>query len=401
MISPWTGTKRFAFIPVWNTNVDSEPADDWVEQVRARVFYDPDPATGMDRSLQRYVQTASSGLATVAGEVFPVVAADGDDTVGAGLNALPANHGYDYAVVVLPHSVGPHRGGFAWMGGSATNGVANFARVAMFSDVGMTNSKTLGVWVMEIMHIATRFGDLYFTSPAIGGFDVMSCACGTHPTAHTKSHFGWLSANAIRQHALGHSRTHSLHAVSLTQPAPPWRTSAVQVRSRTSTGHFMIEARLRNDQYEANSVISSGIPSEGVIVYEVQGPTEVYLRTATALQVGDVFTDTAEKLTVRVLAGEPGGFKVSVNAGKISKCKSLAKQIEALEASLLTETDFFRRKQLISALQQAKGEFRRAGCVLIHNPADEVFVSRVFGTPAGGDARPEIEDKDCAKKVID
>ena len=401
MVRTWTGSKRIAFIPVWNRQVDIEPPDDWIEQIRARVFYDPAPSTGMDRSLQRYVQATSSGLATIEGEIFPVVAANDDDTVGAGLNSLPANHGYDYAVIILPHSAGPHRGGFAWMGGPVTNGVTHFARVAMFSDVNMTNGMTLGVWMMEVMHIATGFGDLYFTNPSIGGFDVMSCSCGTHPTAHTKSHFGWLNSNAIRTNPLGKSRTYSLHAISLPQPPPPWRASAIQVPSRKSTGHFLIEARLRNDQYESNNAISSGIPSEGVIVYEVQGTTEVYLRTPTALQAGDVFTDEAEKLTVRVQASEPGGFKISVNAGKTSRCKSLANQIEALELSLQTETDFFRRKQIISALQQARGEFRRLGCLLIHNPADEVFYSRVFGAGAGGGYNQESEKEECGKASID
>jgi len=384
MISTWIGPKRIAFIPVWNREVDVEPSNDWVEQVRARVFYDPDPSTGVDRSLQRYIQTLSSGLATIEGNVFPVVAADGADTMGAGLNSLPVNHGYDYAVAVLPHSVGPHRGGFAWMGTPGTNGVTNFSRVAMFSDVGMTNGKTLGVWAMEVLHMVTRFGDLYYANPAVGKFDVMSGASGTHPTAHTKSQLGWLRANAIRTNPLGYSLTHRLHAVSLPQPPPPWRASAIQVPSRNSTGHFLIEARLQNDQYESSSVISSGIPSEGVIVYEVQGPTEVYLRTPTALQAGEVFTDDAEKLTVRVLANEPGGFKISVNAGKTSRCKILAAQIETLELSLQTETDFNRRKQTISALQRAKGEFRRMGCLVLHNPPTEVFESRVFGAPTSG-----------------
>lgn len=397
MIRTWIGPKRFAFIPVWNNNVDNKPPDNWIEQIRARIFYDPSSTSGIDKSLQRYIQTISSGLASVVGEIFPVVEASNDDTVGAGLASLPTNHNFDYAVVILPHSAGPHRGGFAWIGGPETNGVSNFARVAMFSDQNMINPKTLGVWMMEILHIATGFGDLYYTVPMIDRFDVMACACGVHPTAHTKSHIGWLSPNAIKNQSLGQSRTHSLHAVSLPQPAPFWRSSAIKVQSRTSTGHFIIEARLKTDQYENSSEVSSGIPGEGVIVYEVHATTEIFLHTAVPLQVGEVFAIESEKLTVRIHATEPGGYSVGINTGKKSRCKELAGKIEVLELSLSVENDFIRRKQIISALQKARSEFRRLGCLLIHDPPQEVFTDKFFGS---GPKSPISKDE-CNEKVIE
>lgn len=381
MIRPWTGVRRIAFIPVWNRRVDSPPPTDWIDQVRARVFYDPNPTSQIDRSFRRYLQTASSGMADFEGAVFPVVAADDDDTVGAGLNSLPSSHGYDSAVIILPHSAGPHRGGFAWFPGPTTNGVSYFCRVAMFSDATFSDPKTLGVWMMEILHMTTSFGDLYNNVPSIGSFDVMSCACGTHPSSHTKSAIGWFSSNAIKGHALGKKGTYSLHPVSLPQPAPPWRATAVRVASRTTTGHFMVEARLRTDQYEANSEISSGIPGEGVIVYEVQGTTEVFLRTPVPLQVGETFADMSEKLKIKVVEEETGGFRISIDTGSVSRCVQLGKQIEALATSIELEEDLFVKKQLISALQKAKAEFRQLGCLLVHDPATHVFSDMFFGAP--------------------
>ncbi len=389
MTDIWTGGRRIAFIPVWNQQVDQEPGPDWAAQVGARAFYDPDPATGFDRSLQNWIRAASSGRAHIDGAVLPVVAAADADTVGAGLNTLPAQHDFGYAVIVLPHSQGQHRGGFAWWDAAPVRGLTNFARVAMFSDAQMTNRNTLGVWAMEVLHAVTEFGDLYFTNPMPGAYDVMACACGTHPSAHTKSAIGWLHPGALREHALNTNGAYTLHALSLPQPPPPGRVSAISIRARGSTGHFIVEARLRTDPFEAGAAFSSGIPDEGVVVYEVQGPTEIYLRTPGGLQVGQTFADAGEFLSIKNVAARPGGFSVAVAAGGVSRCVELARSIDALEASLQVETDFFRRKQLISALQQARAEFRQRGCLLVHDPATEVFAARMFGPRAGravGDA---------------
>lgn len=384
MIRTWTGSRRVAFLPVWNRQIDNEPPNDWTNQVRSRIYFDPDPGTGMDRSLQHYIQTASSGKAYLEGEVFRTVAADNDDTVGAGLNSLPSSHDYEYAMIILPHSAGPHRGGFAWFDGPSTNGISNFARVAMFTDPALFHREdTLGVWAMELLHITTSFGDLYNTTPMLGAYDVMACSCGPHPSAHTKSLIGWLDQNAIRTQALGTNGTHSLHAISLFQPPPFWRSSAVRIESRKTSGHFLVEARLRTDNYEANSAVSAGIPAEGVIVYEVQGDTQIFLRTPGALQVGDSFEDTEENLKVSVLAVEPGGLSVRIEAGGVERCIALANEIEALANSLEIESDFIRRKQILSALQRARGDFRRLGCLPVHNPANEVFMARFFGPKAG------------------
>lgn len=373
MTRTWNGCRRIAFIPVFNTQIDQQPPVNWAEQIRARAFFDPDPNTGIDRSLQHYIQTVSSGLAYITGTVFPTVAAPDEDTVGAGLMSLPASHGFDFAVIVLPHSMGPHRGGFAWMGAAPVNGISDFARVAMFTDQVLSQRQNIGVWAMELLHIVTHFGDLYNVSPQLNRYDVMACSCGTHPSAHTKSHMGFLTGDAIRIHPMGQSLSYTLHAVSLPQPPPSWRTTAVRVKSRQTPGHFIIEARIGTDDYDSASIVSSGIPGNGVIVYEVQGETELYLRTSSPLGVGDSFEDSDEGLQVIVGSNEPGGFTIRVRTEGVDKCTQLAEQIKLLQTQIDLETDFFQKKQLISALVKTQAEFRTLHCLILLDPATEFF----------------------------
>ena len=78
----------------------------------------------------------------------------------------------------------------------------------------------------------------------------------------------------------------------------------------------MVEARLRADQFDVN------IPSEGVIVYQVQTSDPLgnaqnqvpplNLLTPTALTVEQTFTN--ESMTVQVDGFLPGGFSVTVFA---------------------------------------------------------------------------------------
>lgn len=373
MVKVWNNKRRIAVIPVWNNQIDIQPPANWVEQVESRAFFDVDTTNGIDRSLQRYIQVASSGKAYIEGRVFPTVEASDDDTVGAGLNSLPPNHDFNYAMIVLPHSVGPHRGGFAWWDMSPVNGISNVARVAMFSDMTLGMRQNIGVWAMELLHIVTNFGDLYNVSPQLNRFDVMACSCGTHSSAHTKSKMGWLNSGAIQTHALGNTSNYKLHAVSLPQPPPPGRRTAVKVKSKKTSGHFMIECRLRTDVYENSSSVSSGIPSEGVIVYEVQSDTEVYLRTPTALKLGEELKDPDEELTIRVLDSQAGGFTVQVRTKGPNKCKQLADKIDLLKTSIEIETDIFIKKQLISELVKTQKEFRALGCLFQVSQPEVLF----------------------------
>ncbi|KNG94005.1 hypothetical protein [Pseudaestuariivita atlantica] len=381
MSREWIGARRIAFIPVWNNAVDPRPSDDWPAMLADRVYFHPDPATGLDGSISAFIRNASSGRAWIDPVIMPVVEADDADVTGAGLASLPAGHDFDFAVIVIPHSVGPHRGGYFWSVPNHPSGVDAFCRIPMFRDTGLTMDTSVGVWGMEILHAVTLFGDLYFVSPAMDGFDVMSAASGPHPSAHTKSHFGWLSDGAIRDHALGLRRGYDLHAISLQRPLPPDRRRAIRIPSRTAPGHYMVEARLETDQFDGPSFVSSGIPSEGVIVYEVRDVTEVYLRTPTALGVGDRLELGDEDLVIRVQSAIPGGFNVGINSDGPSECEQLWNQIKGLETSIQLEQDFVRRKQMISALQKAKARSRFLHCNFLINPPEVAVADRVFGAP--------------------
>lgn len=375
MVNAWFGGRRVAFIPVSNSQVDATLPGSFEAQVERRAFYDPD-ANGMDRSLQRYIQTISSGRAHIDGRVFPAVAAPDEDVISVGLLSLPQNHGFDFAVMILPHSMGPHRSGFAWMDNPKINGVGSYGRVALFNDESLTQRQNIGVWAMETLHAVTWFGDLYNVSPQLGRYDVMACSCGTHPTTHTKSEMGWIHSGAIGSHAVGTRTNYELHAVSNPQPPPPGRVTAVRIKSKMSAGHFMIEARLRNDPYESPGSLSSGIPEEGLLVYQVQGTTDVF-RLA-VIGPGETFELDREDLSIRVTGTIPGGLRVAVDArvSTAEQCNRLHAKIEGLKTSLELETDINVRKQLISALQNALADFRSLNCLIAPEPADLALAFR-------------------------
>lgn len=316
MHAPWLGTARVAVVPVLDADIDVNPPDDFREQVERRIFYDPHPTTGVDRSLRRYIHTVSYGRATLDARVFPAQTAEtGDDPLEVGMRSLPPGHGYTTALLVLPDG-GPDRTGYAWWHDpSPINGITNFARVNL--------QEELGVWAMELLHIITEFADLYYTDPHLDGFDNMASAEGQHPTAHTKQAMQWLDDSAVAIKAGAGDSAYALHAIGLLQPPPPGRHAAVQIPSPFNTNHFMVEARLRVDPYEDSSYASDGIPSEGVIVYEVEGRTTVYLRTPTALSAGETFTTGPPDNDVEVSVTDsfPGGFSVRINAVETKQIK--------------------------------------------------------------------------------
>jgi hypothetical protein len=354
MHAPWLGTRRVAFIPAINKQVDTTPPADFVTQVERRVFYDPDPQTGVDRSLRNYIHTISYGKAGLEGRVFPMATSPDADTVGAGLRSLPANDGYTLAVVVVP-SGGRDRNGFAWIHAEPVNGVPNFARVNLM--------ESLGTWGMELLHIATEFGDLYNVDPDMARYDNMACACGPHPSAHTKLEMQWLSQTAVRTNIGGLRSSYNLHAIGLLQPPPPGRVAAIRIPSRVSGNHFMVEARLGVDAYERSSAASSGIPRDGVIVYEVASKLKVYLRTPSGLAVGEKYeAPKGESFTVRVRSAIPGGFSVTVETRPSPECPRLLQQIAALEEDIRDEEDLNLRRRLLSQLRQLQIRAAELGC---------------------------------------
>jgi hypothetical protein len=87
---------------------------------------------------------------------------------------------------------------------------------------------------------------------------------------------------------------------------------AVRIPARSGSTYFLVEARIRSDPYEGPSYASSGIPSEGVVVYEVAGKHEVYLRSLVALELNDTLSPEPG-LEITVTDRRPGDIQVTVN----------------------------------------------------------------------------------------
>lgn len=381
MVVPWMGERRVAFIPVSNSQVDSVLPSNFREQVYRRAFLDPG-IDGQDNSLRGYIHQVSSGRASLTGHVFPPVVADGADVIGAGLRSLPhirfgvfdiPVHGFAFAVVVLPHSMGAHRRGYAWYPGDTINGISFYGRVALFNDPAFSSQQSIGVWAMETLHMICRFGDLYYSNPPLGGFDVMSCACGTHPSAYTKNQFGWVADSAIATHAIGTTKEYALSTVSDIQPPPPGRVSAIRVNSQTDSSYYMVEARIHSDRFESPGPVSSGIPVEGVIVYHVRDTVDVVLKRA-GLVAGNQYHRTDEDFTVQVEEDIPAGYRLRVSSRATLTCRRLRESEQALEQSLQFEQDITVRKKLISALAKVREQIRQYGCLPLLDPDDQIVV---------------------------
>src|SRR5215217_3300738 len=68
---PWIGSREIAFVLAEVTGGPGIPLQppDWEALARSRIFYDPDPTTGFDRSLRAYIRAISYGMARLTGEV--------------------------------------------------------------------------------------------------------------------------------------------------------------------------------------------------------------------------------------------------------------------------------------------------------------------------------------------
>jgi hypothetical protein len=301
----WVGRKKIAFVPLSRPRAippDAIPPD-WENDILRRVLFDPDPATGRDRSLRAFIHAVSSGVADLDAivterhsiDLQEVPAAILEGEIGARLRA----EGCDAAAIVM-------------LGGPGAGTNSGFwSRFVMREGVG--------VWAMELMHGLTGFGDLYPfrddvdpQNPDIGLYDQMSAATATHPSAYTKLGIQWLQPATIAEHT-GRVGAYALHAISLTQPPPTGRVAAVKIGANVP--YLMVEARLKSDQFDA------GIPREGVIVYAVQTPDAlgrrvdrlrpVVLRSPQALSAGQTFNSSGG-ISVTVTGAVPGGFLVVV-----------------------------------------------------------------------------------------
>ena len=295
----WIGRKKLALVPLYRPNArppDGVPAD-WPTQILRRVMFDPDPQTGADRSLRAYIHAASSGLADLDVAVMPMQVIDAQDVppdaLEGQLGSQLRESGFDAAAIVMLG--GP---------GAGTN-KGYWSRFVMLEGVG--------VWAMEFMHSLTGFADLYPFGGNMERFDEMASSFGTHPSAYTKAAVRWLDASAIAQHTSG-AVSYDLHSVGLIQPPPSGRWAAVRIGSQVP--YVMVEARQRVDQFEIN------IPSEGVIVYQVQtsdplghaqnNTAPIQLLTTTALAPGMAYRSPSG-VAVRVTVQLPGGYSVVID----------------------------------------------------------------------------------------
>jgi hypothetical protein len=304
---PWLGTKRVAFIPVDRGLYNEYPVPpDWKGDIERRVFYDPDSVTGVvDVSLRNFILTMSQGRADIAGEVLDTITFEKIDVapgdLAAQLDPIEQSGAYDAGALVMLGGLGAGVNYGFW------------SRFVMLEGVG--------VWAMELMHGLTGMRDLYthLVPYDLGRFDTMACACGTHLTAYTRMLLEWLDPSAIAIDA-SVDAGFVLHATSL-GPAPLGRVQDVQTQG--SGLQVIAEARLRGDQFDGpNQYNQVGIPSEGVIVYQVVGvenqalPPEsdplISLLTPTALQPGQSVTSESG-IIVGVDAAVTGGFAVTIH----------------------------------------------------------------------------------------
>jgi hypothetical protein len=335
MQTPWIGSRRIAVIPVFTTDVDRPPAD-FMEQVRRRIFLDI-VTSSVDRSVRSYIFTVSYGRAILEADVFAPVGIP-DNDFGQAINQISTAHLYEYACVVFPTG-GPHRTGYAWWDSDpfnfepprpGPNYLRNWCRVNL--------EEGLGVWAMEILHITTYFGDLYFADPNPGRFDNMACSCGTQLSSYTKLKVGWFDSSWVAMLRQPRGRF-ALHPIGLLHPPPPGRVSAIKIPSRINTNrYFLVECRLAVDPYERSTPeVSSGIPSEGVVVYEVDEvelPGPLTLRTPVALSSGQTYENEQERFRIEVTSADSSSYTIQILCEGSPECPAIRERINNLNRGI-------------------------------------------------------------------
>jgi hypothetical protein len=375
MAKPWIGVQKLAVVPTFNRQFDTTPLpSDWDSQIMRRVLYDPDPSTGVDRSLRSYISAISYGRAILEAKLFPHAHSDGPSVVEAAYNSLPSGHGYPYVLCVIPwYDGGVHRKG--WFRTVGENGVIAVSRVAMFEGpLQLKQRFPTGVWAMEVLHAIADLPDLYpkssnpYPKPPIGNFDNMCYSAGTHNCAYLKQAAGWLSVNNIVKHASLH-KDYKLHAVGISPP-PLGRVAAVSIASRGSSEKFIVEARLKADVYErgfaplTNGKLEfQGLPGEGVIVYKVKPPHLKQVKfVAGPLAIDESYSNSKEGLTITPTATLDDGIALSISRKADSQCAGLLKEIALKNEGLKHITDPYVRRQAIAARNKLIDKAKKLGC---------------------------------------
>lgn len=351
----WIGTKNVAFILAHvNAPEFGNPPANWENLANNRIFSDIDPVTAFDRSFSAYVRTVSYGRAQLGGQIFgpyDVLSPNGNpnndcsDAMNyairtAGFNSenpTPANEavratqglitGFTNACVIFP--AWSHCNAWAWWGIPADHFYPG-STIGGFCHINMDHP--LGVVAMENIHHIAGFGDLYGISDSPRDFDVMDCACGTHPSSYTKIKLGWIDNNDIKDIHIQHGSS-SFSILALASPPIPNKFHTLRIPSTLGNGYFLIECRLRLDNYEsAFPGISNGIPSEGIVVYYIDESSwpPVHLCTPTALVPGQQF-DIDVGLELNVISQQSDGSTIDITRkskrGKRSGAKSVSRGV--------------------------------------------------------------------------
>lgn len=371
----WVGEKRVAVIPAVTIGAGIAPAD-FKQRVVDRVFFDPDPASGIDRSLRRYIHTVSYGRAELGGDVFGPVKvpwtvwpngnADPGTTMNAAMAAAGANvDNFAHVMVVFP---------------GAIQGIRSWA----FYGPGQDKSYVflddpIGAWAMELLHMVTEFGDLYGPpagrSPSPGNYDEMDTSAATHPSTFTKIRMGWLDAAAAATVDPHTDSNWNIHPLARMQPAPPGRVTAIKVPLNGSATHYLlVEDREFLDEYERNTPdLSAGIPGEGIVVYDVDESLwpPLWLRVNTGLRIGETFSDNTAGIELKVVAKlAGGGFQVNVRSTASPepvRCHEIRQRIASLKREIKDLQDELRtappgaKPRLVAEIKERQQEIANLG----------------------------------------
>jgi hypothetical protein len=367
----YIGPKEIAFIVVDASEYPPLPQN-WESILRSKVFFDQ--ATGGD--LRSYIRTISYGRARITGDIYGpyriTLPRDSNNNVSygsiidLGIQAAKGQiEDYSYACVVATDN-------------RLTDWAiySNFPRGYFYKnpDSTITDACTvdlnapLGVWAMEVLHMLTRFGDLYGIPDSPDGYDVMDCSCGTHPSAYTKIKFGWLESNSIRNVSSDNSLT-TIRMDALANPLSAGGIRAITINIPESNRYLLVEARLPVDKYESgNPIFSSGLPDQGVVVYLIDESSwpPVHLLRAGMKAAGESFVDQNSGIKISIAQKLTSGFNIEIQRDISQECNSLKDSIDALELDiqdlehdLEMEEDLARKQRLLRQIREKRSQLAR------------------------------------------
>ena len=368
MLVPWLGIQKIAVVPTFNTQFDAPPPPDWDYLVMRRVLYDPDPVTGIDRSLRAYINALSYGQAVLDVQQFAHAFSDGPSVIEAAWQSLPSGHDCPYVLCVIPWADGD-RNRIGYFEAVGQNGVAAVARVAMYDYLPAKRRQLTGVWAMEVLHAMVGWPDLYKAHGAqMGDWDNMTYNAGTHSCAHLKLRPGWLAPTDVANHQ-GPEHDYNVQSLSAMTP-PPGRFAAVRIRSTKTGNVFMAEARLKSDVYEmgfgplvGGGLEFRGLPGSGVIVYQAHDNLQETLFAGGSLGVGQTYDNAGEGFSVRVLAAIDEGVRIRVTMAPDPRCPQILEQIRQLDELIAEETDLEILKDLRHQRQTLRDRVKQLNCL--------------------------------------